>query len=277
MTQRAAEPNGQFFAGLAFTTPPQFFYWDRNYHWRPPPLPDFDLWCIMSGRGTVRLRNKVHELQPGSCFVLRPGDSPDAHHDPDYPLAAFFCHFSFLDRRGRRIRPPASRLPPPAVQAHDIGMLASLARRCVAVFRRGDALGRRQSLVLLEDMLLLVYEWAFLPPPSAVDARIRDIMQAVECRPGQPWDIGTMSRDAHLSRSQFSRRFRELAGAPPIGFVIRARLNLARQLVVETNMKLAHIAAELGYSDVYFFSRQFKQRFGVPPSVLRPKGRSPPR
>jgi transcriptional regulator GlxA family with amidase domain len=54
-------------------------------------------------------------------------------------------------------------------------------------------------------------------------------------------------------------------------FVIRARLNTARQLVRETNMKLARIAVELGYSDVCFFSRQFKQRFGRPPSDFRPK------
>jgi AraC-like DNA-binding protein len=202
-----------------------------------------------------------------------PGDRPDARHDPDHPLVAFFCHFHMLDDRRRRVPPKRlGRVPPPALQVRDLGLLTTLAHRCVASHRRGDALGLRQSSVTLEDMLLLVWEWAFLPAPQECDSRISDIMHAVERRPGTVWSVVEMARTAHLSKSQFTRRFTLLAGIPPMEFVIRARLNTARQLVCETDMKLAQIAAELGYSDVYFFSRQFKQRFGCPPSDFRPEG-----
>jgi AraC family transcriptional regulator, arabinose operon regulatory protein len=260
------------FADLRLTTPPQFFYWDRDYRWHPPPLPDYDLWCIMEGWGTVRLRGKEYALTPGSCFVLVPGDRPDARHDPDHPLVAFFCHFQMVDARGRRIPPKRVEVPPPALQARDMGLLTALAHRCVADYRRGDALGRRQGRVILEEMLLMVWEWTFFPEPHASDSRIGDIMRAVERKPGNVWAVAEMARMAHLSKSQFTRRFAILAGMPPMEFVIRARLNTARQLVRETDMKLAQIAAELGYSDVFFFSRQFKQRFGRPPSDFRPEG-----
>ena len=259
------------FAGIRCATPPQFFSWGRGYSWQPPPLPDYDLWVIMEGRGTVRLRGEKFALTPGCCFVLTPGDRPDARHDPDQPLVAFFCHFHMLDSRGRHIAPKGLRVPPPALQARDLGFLLALARRCVASHRRGDALGQRQSRVALEDMLLLLWEWAFLPPPQASDSGIHDILLAVERKPGEGWSAAEMARRAHLSKSQFTRRCRTLVGIPPMEFVIRTRLNTARQLVCETNMKLALIATELGYSDVYFFSRQFKQHFGCPPSDFRRK------
>lgn len=259
------------FADLRFTTPPQYFYWDRDYRWQPPPLPDYDLWCIMEGRGTVSLRGAEYSLTPGCCFFLVPGDKPDARHDPRHPLVAFFCHFHLFDRRGRRIRPRSLRIPPPALQARDMGLLSSLANRCVANYRRGEPLGQRQARVVLEEMLLLVWEWAFTPAPHASDSRFGDIMRAVERKPGNPWSVQEMARMGNLSNSQFTRRFTAMVGMPPMEFVIRARLNTARQLVRETDMKLAQIASELGYADVYFFSRQFKQRFGRPPSDLRPK------
>ncbi len=43
----------------------------------------------------------------------------------------------------------------------------------------------------------------------------------------------------------------------------------ARQLISETEMKLSQIAEVLGHGDVYFFSRQYKQIFGKPPSAGR--------
>jgi len=52
-------------------------------------------------------------------------------------------------------------------------------------------------------------------------------------------------------------------------FVIQTRLELARQLILESGLSLMDIADELGYQDLYFFSRQFKQRYGQPPSTYR--------
>jgi AraC-like DNA-binding protein len=257
------------FCDLRFTTAPQFFYWGRDYHWLPPPLSDYDLWFIMEGRGSVHLRGTSYVLRPGCCFVLVPGDRPAAHHDPAHPLTAFFCHFHLLDRRGRRISPRRLVVPPPAMQAHDLGLLTSLAQRCVAAYRRGDELGRRQSRVVLEDMLLLMWEWGVVPPAEPGDAQINEIMQSIEKEPGRDWSVAEIARMAHLSRSQLTRRFIALTGIPPMRYVIRARLHTARQLLRETNMKLEQIAEELGYSDLCFLSRQFRQHFGVPPSALR--------
>jgi AraC-like DNA-binding protein len=265
------------FATVAFTSPPRLFYWDRDFRWSPPPLTDFDLWCILEGRGSVQLRGATHDLVPGLCFVLRPGDRPEACHDPEHPLVAFFAHFDMRDGRGRTLRKRRLVLPPPALAVRDLALFSALAKRCVNTHQRGDALGRRQSRLALEQMLALVWEWWLLPPPMPSDTAVQEVIRQVQRRPGQVWEVSEMARRAHLSRAQFTRRFRALTGRAPMAYVIRARLDLARQLVLETTMSLTAIAAELGYEDLYFFSRQFKQRYGHPPSALRPTrtGKSP--
>jgi len=265
------------FATVAFTSPPHLFYWDRDFHWSPPPLPDYDLWCILEGRGSVRLRGATHELVPGLCFVLRPGDQPDARHDPEHPLVAFFAHFDPRDARGRSLAGRRLRLPPPALAVRDLALFSTLAKRCVLTHQRGDALGWRQSRLALEQLLALVWEWWLLPSLLPGDTAVQEVIRQVERRPGRLWEVGEMARQAHLSRAQFTRCFRALTGLAPMAFVIRARLDLARQLILETTMSLTAIAAELGYEDLYFFSRQFKQRYGHPPSALRvtQTGKSP--
>jgi AraC-like DNA-binding protein len=76
-------------------------------------------------------------------------------------------------------------------------------------------------------------------------------------------------RGRGLSVSPIARRVRELTGLSPQGFVIRARIERARRLMEESAMSLKHIAESLGYTDVYFFHRQFKSVAGVTPGQWR--------
>jgi AraC family transcriptional regulator, arabinose operon regulatory protein len=258
------------FATLRFTSPPRFFYWERDFHWSPPPLPDFDLWCILEGRGAVQLRGHTHELVPGVCFVLKPGDQPEARHDPAHPLVAFYCHFEPLDPQGRRLLARRVPVPPPAWPMRDWHWFQMLARQCVTAYQRGDALGERQSQRALELLLAQIWEWWQSPPALPADDALVGLIHDIERKPGQLWTVAEMAHRVGLSRAQFTRRFWARTGQSPMTFVIQTRLELARQLIRETTMSLTDIAGELGYQDLYFFSRQFKQRFGRPPSAHRP-------
>ena len=55
----------------------------------------------------------------------------------------------------------------------------------------------------------------------------------------------------------------------PGNFVVHAHVQRARQLALETTMSMSQIADALGYRDVHFFSRQFKQWTGHSPRRLR--------
>ena len=72
-----------------------------------------------------------------------------------------------------------------------------------------------------------------------------------------------------MAESTLRRRFRQATGVPPHEFVLQARVNEARRLLGETNDPIKRVAQQLGYRDVYFFSRQFRQFAGVPPALYR--------
>ena len=56
------------------------------------------------------------------------------------------------------------------------------------------------------------------------------------------------------------------AGLPPARYLIQARIDRAHELLTETDMAVGRVATVLGYADVGYFSRQYKQYTGRPPS-----------
>jgi len=256
------------FATVRPTSPARVFYWARDYSWSPPALPDFDLWCILEGRGEASLAGRDYALSPGMSFVLRPGDRPVARHDPAHPLVAFYCHFDMLDQHGRPLPAERVQTPPPGMQVRDLPGFTAMARRCVAGYDRNDPLGQRQGRLALELMLATIWDW-WQQPRTHTDDAMAMVVREIQRQPGKPWDVDSMAGVARLSRAQFSRRFTAHTGRSPKAFVIETRLDLARHLIIETEMSLSEVAEDLGYSDLFFFSRQFKQRYACPPSQLR--------
>jgi AraC-like DNA-binding protein len=72
-----------------------------------------------------------------------------------------------------------------------------------------------------------------------------------------------------LSLTALRRRFKEATGMPLHTWVLQHRVAQARTLLSESDLPLKAIALQLGYNNVYFFARQFKQMTGVAPGHYR--------
>ena len=105
----------------------------------------------------------------------------------------------------------------------------------------------------------------------ANETRLAELILAIRENPGESWTVQTLARRAGLSVSQLARRMHALVGCSPQNFVIRARIDRACRLMETSPLSLEQIADSLGYTDVYFFHRQFKNVIGVTPGSWRKK------
>ena len=69
-----------------------------------------------------------------------------------------------------------------------------------------------------------------------------------------------------MSPSHFAHRFRAVARVTPMRYVRDARLDHARSLLLATGARTSDVAARAGFESAAHFSREFKRRFGTPPS-----------
>ena len=73
-----------------------------------------------------------------------------------------------------------------------------------------------------------------------------------------------------ISPSYICRIFKIYYSDTPISFYNRIRIEEAKKLLEEyQNMKVKDIAELVGFSDQYYFSKVFKQQYGVSPSVYK--------
>ncbi|MNN93050.1 HTH-type transcriptional activator Btr [compost metagenome] len=74
-----------------------------------------------------------------------------------------------------------------------------------------------------------------------------------------------------LSYTYLSRAFKEITGYTVIEFFNKLKMDKAKALLLEGDMKIKDVAQTLGYSDEFYFSRLFKKMEGLSPSEFQSK------
>lgn len=74
-----------------------------------------------------------------------------------------------------------------------------------------------------------------------------------------------------ISYSYLKKLFVEKFGISPKKYIIRMKINFAQDLLQTNRYSVLEVSEMCGYSDVYFFSRQFKEYTGVSPSSFLKK------
>lgn len=72
-----------------------------------------------------------------------------------------------------------------------------------------------------------------------------------------------------VSNSYFSSIFKKEVGKSFISYLTDYRMDIAEDLVLNTDEKSYTIAEKVGYLDANYFSYVFKKKFGVSPSKYR--------
>jgi two-component system response regulator YesN len=73
----------------------------------------------------------------------------------------------------------------------------------------------------------------------------------------------------YISKEHLSRSFKTFSGETVMDYIIRKRMEKAKQLIVEHKLSIKHAAEMTGYMDVAYFYRVFKKHYGFAPGELR--------
>lgn len=106
------------------------------------------------------------------------------------------------------------------------------------------------------------------------DPQIGRAINHIHRSPGQEWTVARLAHEVAMSRSAFSARFTNLVGEPPMQYVARWRMLVARSMLAEGTAALAEIADKLGYRSEAAFSRAFKRETGMSPGAARATARA---
>jgi AraC-like DNA-binding protein len=252
----------------ALVDPPGFFRNSARWSWRTRmPEQYFNLWILMEGSVEVQMRGRSIFSERPAYFLLPPGEPVLGTSAGGGEVLNFTLHIardclgSFL--RGREVEVGWG------CEVHNPEELRSWCEAAERYWTRGGALGAELALTLSRAIFLRFWSDVTSPPPDSRLERLHSVAEHMASEPGRNWCIDTVARSQGLSPGRFTQLFRAVHGLPPKAWLSKCRMERARRLLAESDASIQQIAEDLGYADLFFFSRHFKRHVGMSPLAWR--------
>jgi AraC family transcriptional regulator len=118
---------------------------------------------------------------------------------------------------------------------------------------------------------------AFRPAPRGGLApwQERRTKEYLDADLGGDISLKQLAMECGLSVRQFSRGFRQSVGVPPYRYLLKRRVEKARQLLKDPTLSLLDVALACGFADQSHFTRVFNASVGISPGLWRRVLRAP--
>jgi len=100
-------------------------------------------------------------------------------------------------------------------------------------------------------------------------ARLRKVTELVHARIDADLSLEEMAESADLSIAHFSQMFRKSTGQSPHQFVLRHRVERAKEILRTADTRMLDVAVACGFKTQQHFARVFRQVCGVSPTEYR--------
>jgi len=252
----------------------------------------FELSHLLAGKVEYSDAGKAQTLGTGETFFIAPGYE---HRwrvvQAPVVISSFQLKITALDESGRQL----------------VGALDDLSHRHVFRFAKSAprsrlnaewtaALGERGREGLLAEKLRAWFHLylaqffedsvaSFLPAPAMptgedAEGFSRDsnhhIAEFIRQNLHQPIQLEDIASHFHYSVRHINRLFQLEHGISPGQFILEQKLQAAQRLLAGSEHSIKHVAFSLGYADVGYFCRLFRQHLHSTPSEYREKLRRVP-
>lgn len=266
----------------------------------------FELLYCMEGEVEQEIHRDRFTLREGEWLLIKSGVRHQSSNRSDRSYGYFNVHFDLddTDIRSRLSAAPFRHIPRSVGERTKLGEYVKKLEGIIPQSQNinEDAsdqagllryeLSFEERLLLQSYTLLIIHEVLRLlnspelgpelpfqarssAAPRPASAMTADVAHAIEEKllSGLSGDasVSRVARELNLSRSQCSKQFAKIYGMSPRQYVSRQKLNLAKELLVTTNLPVYAIADKLGFRSASHFSRQFRRWTGQSPTDYKPR------
>jgi AraC family transcriptional regulator len=98
---------------------------------------------------------------------------------------------------------------------------------------------------------------------------LRRVIDYIESNLDSPLRMASLAEISGLSQYRFAHNFKSATGVPPYQYVLRTRLDRAKQMLRQTNLSVLDIAYAVGCQSISRFNSLFRRELGTTPSNYR--------
>ncbi len=250
--------------------PVKFLHFKQLHHFRPHWHAHIELLFFKSGNATVYCNETEIPVKPGDLAVLNKTEvhTMQSKDGCDYYCIQLFPQF-FTDIALENI----------LLQNHIPGdkSIIAMMQSIYSEFnsaRPGRDMMLKSHAYAIMAYLLRNYTTAQLSKKDsqllAQKARRMDrVLDYIDRFYAEKLSTHDLAELCHLNESYFCRLFKKATGKSVLGYISEYRIEKAAELLKNTTDSIADVAAAVGFDDITYFGRCFKNAKGTSPMQYR--------
>lgn len=251
----------------------------------------YELNIIVSGYGVHVMDGREIAVQPGSMCVIPPNVKHGYLGEEGLNVFHVLVQNKFLDRYVQELQEL-----PGFMLLFEISPYISQQSTQVLSFQLGDNYlkkimpdidgmlemersnypGRHihktaRLMCLISELSSYVYDSnrTIISTPDTNTQIILKSIEYIRANSDTEISVAEIAKDAGMSRSYYSKLFRQLMGCTPHAFILRCRIANARRLLCFTELSMTEIAQQCGFYDSSHFIRVFSKQESITPTTYR--------
>lgn len=237
-------------------------------------IPDHELVLITNGKGIINIDGTNYHAKKGMLFYFNNKFKHSLTSDNDDPMEFYAMHFSFVKvdySNGDWIADDTAKylLPENVMYIKSYIKIKEIFRKINRNMQKNSYDFQRESNYYFIDLYYHIltdikennynYSSAII-----VEKTINYINNNLSKR----ITIKELSNLFRLSSDYYTKLFKEYTGTTPSNYITKAKIDNAKTMMCETDMKIQDIALSLGFCDQFHFSKTFKKIEGIQPSLF---------
>lgn len=234
---------------------------------------DYQLIYVIKGKGTFFINNKFVELEEGKFLIYKPKDIQNYKYYSKDKTAVYWVHFT-----GKSCDEILNRL---SIIDDRNYYFVGVDSKSIEILDKIIYELQIKEKIYIE--ICNAYLMEFLCNLGRLKARflegkqnnrslpIQNIMSVMHREYSKNHDLEYFASLCNLSKYRFIHSFKEYSGISPINYIIKIRIEKAKELLLSSSLNISEISSLVGYENSMYFSRLFKKNNGMSPTEYRKK------
>ena len=235
---------------------------------RPYGRRDYQILYVAGGKGHFELSKGETEVEEGEAVLFLPGQPQKYQYYLSEQPDIYWLHFSgkHAEKIPRMLGCPEGGLCRVGVHGEYISVLDRIIRE---LQMKRPGFEELSSLYAREMFLLMSRHMAERENRLAAEGRIQEAIEMMNRDFASERSISEYAAIFGVSTCWFIRSFREYMGISPQKYIIRVRMEKAKEFLLFSSYQIGEISSLIGYDNPLYFSRIFHSVTGVSPRQYR--------
>lgn len=240
-------------------------------------LQHHELLLVTGGKGSFMIDRKRHSFKTGMLFYICPDVKHSIEIDTEDPLCFLSVHFNYakvsMNEGEWGINGNVETLHLQAVsELKDYYQVEDLFGKLIQSWNTKLPGYEFVAKTLLQQLIIAIAQNTKKQSQNySTSLKVEKIINYMHQKINEKVNLNEFSDLVQLSPAYLSRAFKGITGYSIIEFFNKMKIDKAKELIVEGDIKIKEVAQSLGFTDEFYFSRIFKRMTGISPSEFQSK------